>query len=261
MDLSATTNSKPPNVIKTAELASAEFGILLSEILKELKKNEIENLELLKRISSSLTLKEKSDVRMFSDSEVEGIYACNDIEKLLVVKLRHCYRWDDHTMLKAIMLLLNAVKCLRLLHLFDIKVYSKMKLQQISERCLEKRCKFPEGYHKMVAIVDDKIFSSITKEEYDELKQFISQHCGVEPYVMSPFSKASPFSSVVFEWFIPVNAVPYMIETAIRSINYFMTKAIVYLKISSTVILDKRRNVRVYVSVFYALSYNVPQLL
>ena len=48
----------------------------------------------------------------------------------------------------------------------------------------------------MVAIVD-KLFSDITKEEYVELKQFISQHCGVEPDVMSPFSKASPFEVTI----------------------------------------------------------------
>ena len=99
----------------------------------------------------------------------------------------------------------------------------------------------------MVAIIDKKIFSSITKEEYDELKQFISQHCGVEPYVMSPFSKASPFSSVVFEWFIPVSAVPYMIETTKTNVIMFTKGMFLYLKISSTVIFDLRENVRIQV--------------
>jgi len=65
----------------------------------------------------------------------------------------------------------------------------------------------------MIAIVD-KIFSSITKEEYNELKQFIPQHCGAEPHMMYPFSKVSPSSLIVIEWFIPVCAVSYMIKSA-----------------------------------------------
>ena len=176
-----------------ADQASVEFGILLDEILKELKENESENLKLLKRASSTLTVKDTSGVRMFSDSEVEGICACNDIEKLLVIKLRHCYRWDDHSMLNVLMNKINSKKCLNLLQLFESKISITIKLQQMSAQFSQDSTPFPDNYHKMVAIVD-KVFSDITKEEYDELKQFISQQCGVEPYVMSPFSKASPFS-------------------------------------------------------------------
>ena len=232
------------NIISTAEQASVEFGILLNEIIKELKKNENENLELLKTISSSLTVQKREGARMFSDSELEGIHACNNVSTLLVVKLRHCYRWNDHSMLTVLMSSLNTTKSLKSLHLFETKLYSKMKLKHMHEHCFQESSEFPEGYHKMVAIVN-KIFSSITKEEYDELKQFISQHCGVEPYVMSPFSKASPFFSIAFEWFIPVTAVSYMIETAKSNVNYIKKpKIFEYLKISSTVILDQRDNVR-----------------
>jgi len=239
-----------PSVVKKTEssmtqVASVEFGVLLNEILEELKKNKKDNLKLLKAVLSTLTIKDDSNVNMFNDGEVEKIHACKNIETLLLIKLRHCYRWDDHSILKVVLMSsLNAEKCLKLLHLFEIKWYSKMKLQQIQEHCLQERSKFPNGYHNMVAIVNDKIFSSITKEEYDELKQFISQHCGVEPYVMSPFSKASPFSSIVIEWLIPFNAVSHMIETAKNNVNKFNKENFLYLKISSTVIFDHRNNVR-----------------
>jgi len=218
--------------------------------LKELKKNENDNLELLKTVSSTLTVREKGDVRMFSDNEVEGIYACNNISVLLMIKLRHCYRWDDHSMLTLLMSSLNATESLRLLHLFETKIYSKMKLQQIHEHCLQERNSFPEGYDKMIAIIN-RIFSSVTKEEYDELKQFISQHCGIEPYVMSPFSKVSPFNSIVIEWYIPVNAVSKMIKTAKCNIRSFTKERFLHLKISSSVIFDHRDNVR------YKLSYKL----
>ena len=164
-------NSAVSNVINTADQASVEFSFLLDEILKELMENRNESLKLLKRMSSTLTVKDTSGVRMFSDSEVEGIYACSDIEILLVVKLRHCYRWDDHSMLNVLMDKINSKKCLKLLQLFESKIFSKFKLQQMSTQVSQDSTPFPDNYHKMVAIVD-KIFSSITKEEYDELKQF-----------------------------------------------------------------------------------------
>jgi len=228
----------------TAEQASAEFAVLIQQILRELEKNKRQNLELLKIMSSTLTVKDRSGVRMFSDSELEDIQACNNLNTLLVVKLRHCYRWDDHSMLNVLMSSINAKKCLELLEKFRKKISIKIGLEEICKYCLKESRAFPEGYHKMTAIIDNKIFSSITKEEYDRLKQFILNHCGVEPYVMSPFSKASPFSSVVFEWFIPVSAVPHMIAMAKNNEHEFKEEKFLYLKISSEVIFDFRDMVR-----------------
>ena len=236
-------DSETSNSIQTVEQASVEFAILLDEILQELKKDEEKYLKLLKIMSSTLTVKDKSGVLMFSDSEVEGIRCCNNIDTLLVVKLRHCYRWDDHSMLNVLMKGIKSQKCLQLLQLFDFKMYSQIKLQQISAQLSQGNTRFPENYDKMIAIID-KIFSDITMEEYDALKQFLSQHCGVEPYVLSPFSKASPFSSVVIEWFIPVNAAPDMIEAAKINVTRLTMEKFLYIKISSTVIFDHRENVR-----------------
>ena len=238
------TKKTDTEMMQTADQASAEFGMLLDEVVQELQKNEKLNLELLKTMSSTLTIKDKSDVRVFSDGELEEIQACDNIKTLLVLKLRHCYRWDDHSMLTVLMKNIKSEKCLKLLQLFELKICSQIKLQQISVQVSQNSSQFPENYHKMVAIVD-KIFSDITKEEYDELKQFISQHCGVEPYVMSPFSKASPFSSVVFEWFIPVSAVPYMIKAVKNNVHKFTKTIFLYLKVSSEVIFDHRENVRI----------------
>ena len=239
----AKSGSSAKAIYTTPEQASVEFGMLLLEILEELQKNESKNLKRLKVMASTLTVKDMPGVRMFSDSELEAIHVCNDIETLLTIKLRHCYRWDDHSMLTVLMSSLNAESCVRLLHTFKMKVDIKMKLQQIHEHCLNESQQFPEEYHKMVAIVDNKIFSAITKKEYDELRQFIAEHCGVEPYVMSPFSKASSFNSIVIEWFIPTAAISYMVQIAEANIDSFSENTFVYLKISSTVIFDHRSSV------------------
>ena len=229
----------------TPDEASVEFGILLNEIIKELKKNETSNLDTLKTISSTLTVQNNSKVRVFNDRQMEMIRACNSIDTILTDKLRHCYRWDDCSMLHILMLSVNSKNCLSLIKKFQVKVNSKMKLQQIYEHCKQNRVEFPKEYHKIITIVNDKIFSDITLEEYHILKHFVSEQCGVKDYVTSPFIKASS-SSLVLEWYIPVTAVDHMIEIASSNIRRFTKNCFVYLKISSSVILDHRDMVSSY---------------
>ena len=228
----------------TPDEASVEFGILLNEIIEELEKNEISNLRKLKTISSTLTVHKNSKIRVFNDRQMEEIRACNRIDTILTDKLRHCYRWDDYSMLYMLILSVNSENCLSLIENFEVKINSKMKLQQIHEHCKQKGFEFSEEYHKIVAIVDRKIFLSITLEEYRVLKHFISKQCTVEDYVISPFIKASS-SSLILEWYISVTTVDYMIEMASSNKNNFIENCFVYLKISSSVIIDDRDMVSV----------------
>ena len=219
--------------------ASIEFGIVLAEILKELQKDETTNLTILKAVSSTLTIQNNSNIHVFTDKQLEEIQACNSIPTLLTNKLRHCYRWDNFSMLKILMLSINSDKCVNLLETFKVKIDSKMKLQKIYEHCKQKEWSFSEKYDKLVAIVNNKLFSKITKEEYDDLKCFVSEHCGVEAYVVCPLNKASS-SSLILEWYISINAVAHMIKIASSNNISFNEKSFVYLRISSTVILDYR---------------------
>ena len=228
----------------TPDEVSVEFGILLNEIIEELEKNETKNLRKLKTISSTLTIHKNSKIRLFNDRQMEEIQACNSIDTILTQKLRHCYRWDDCSMLYKLMLSVNSTSCLSLIENFEVKVNSEMKLQQIHEHCKQKGFEFSEEYHKIVAIVDRKIFSIITLEEYHVLKHFISKQCGVEDYVISPFIKASS-SSLILEWYIPVTAVDHMIEVASSNKINFAENCFVYLKISSSVIFDHRDTVSI----------------
>ena len=245
--LVATKDTDSENLVhfSTPDEASIEFGILLNEIIEELEKNETSNLRKLKTISSTLTVHKNSKVRVFNDRQLEEIRACNSIDTILTDKLRHCYRWDDYSMLNILMLSVNSKSCLSLLKNFQIKVNSKMKLQQIYEYCKEKGFRFSEEYHKIVAIVDEKIFLDITLEEYQVLKHFVCGHCGVEDYIIPPFIKAAS-SSLVLEWYIPVTAVVHMIAIASSNRENFTKNCFVYLKISSSVILDHRDMVSSY---------------
>ena len=231
------------NVIFTPEQASVEFGILLANILKELSKNEVENLDLIKVVCSYLTVKGDPSALFFNKEQQEAIDACGNIKILFTKNLRHCWRWDDFSFLKKVIQSLDSSdRCERLLHQYEEKLNIQMKLQDIYEHCQQQKQELPKGYHKVVAIVQEKIFSRITLEEYRELKDFITQNCKVPPYVISPFIKAR-VSSLLLEWMVPLTAVSHMIEMATMNANVFITQNFVYLKISSTVIFDKRNNV------------------
>ena len=118
-----------------------------------------------------------------------------------------------------------------------------MKLQIIYDHCKQEKQRLPAGYTAMVAIIKNKNFYQITLEEYCQLKEFTSIHCGVESLFLSPFAEASPYSSVLLKWFVPLMAVSYMVKMATENIDVFVKENFVYLKISSVVVLDTRDNV------------------
>ena len=232
-----------PSCFTTPDQASSEFSILLANIIKELKKNENEHLETIKSMCSFLTVKDDPNAFLFNEEQQEAINACDNLRTLFTKNLRGCWRWDDFSFLKQIIQSLESSDhCEEMLSQYEEKLYSKMKLQQIYDHCVHEKQDIPDGYDRMVAIVQNKIFLRITKMEYDQLKEFIAQHCGVKSYVIPPFHKAAK-SSLVLEFIIPVTAVSHMVETAARNSAIFLENGFVYLRIAMTVIFDKRDNV------------------
>jgi len=162
---------------------------------------------------------------------------------LFTKNLRGCWRWDDFTLLKTLVQSLESSEyCETMLRQYEQKLDSQMKLQQIYEHCIQEKRDFPNGYDKMVAIVRDKIFSRITKLEYDKLKEFITINLGVKSYVIPPFHKTFN-SSLALEFFVPKTAILHMVKMATKNKDEFVKESFVYLRISFTVIFDVRQNV------------------
>jgi len=236
----ATTNTSP--VITTPTQASTEFAILMSKLIKELQQNEDDNLEAIKSICCFLTIGSNPGILLFNDDQRKAIEACSKLVILFRGTLRNCWKWNNITTLKMIIQSLGADTCMALIDQYEKKIDARMRLKDILEYYEKENLTPSEECHKMVAIVKDKIFSTITKEEYDELRQFTSKQCGVEPYVIS-LSKVLAYDSILIEWFIPVTAMSYMVEMAKQNVDSFAKATFLYLKISSTVIFDYRSNV------------------
>ena len=180
---------------------------------------------------------------MFTDEQLEEIDACSKIRDIFG-QFRYHLRWDDHLILAAILDRLDSEECEELLGKFQSKIDCQMKLEQIFEECKKQKQEVPIGYDKMVAIVNKK-YSQITKEEYDQLKCFIAEHCGVESYVLSPFLSMLQ-SSLLLEWLVPSTAITHMVETATKNKHIFIRESFILLRIANTVVLDIKNEVCIY---------------
>lgn len=178
---------------------------------------------------------------VFNSEQLKTILSSPDIRTLLVEKLRECWRWDDFQLLDDIVSSLSNT-CQELITSYKQRICGEMKLQHIYEQCKKDGQEIPEGYDKMIAIIKNKKFFEITLTEYEELKKFVSKHCGVRSSVICPFCRAGSHSSML-EWYIPLTAVKHMVDIALTNIDVFIAKGFVYLKISQTRILDERNTV------------------
>ena len=222
--------------------AISEFVSIVSRIEEILmKSNEVENLKAIKSICGYLPISNNSNKLMFTAEQLEEIDACSKISGEIFRKLRFHLRWDDHLVLTAIIERLDSEECEELLGKFESKIDCQMKLEQIFEECKKHNEEIPKGFNKMVAIINKK-YSQITKEEYDQLKCFITEHCGVESYVLSPFLNMSS-SSLLLEWLVPSTAITHMVETATYNKYIFIKESFVFLKIATTVVLDTKNEV------------------
>ena len=226
--------------ISNPSQARTEFAIVLSHIERILQTNERQNLDTIKSICGYLPVSSSSD-KMFSTEQLKEIDACSSIRDSFR-QLRFHLRWDDHLILTAILDRLDSEECEELLGKYESKIDCQIKLEQIYKEYKEQKQDVPKGFSKMVAIVNKK-YSCITKEEYEQLKCFISEYCGVEPYVLSPFVTMSP-SSVFLEWMIPPTAVKHMVEMAIKNSKMFIKISFTFLRIAGITIFNKTNEVR-----------------
>jgi len=235
------------NLISNPTKAISEFASVISRIEAILKNDEVQNLEAIKSVCGFVPISTNPDIPMFSEEQLKEIQACEGIRDIFL-KLRTHWRWDDHLLLTAILDRLDLEDCEELLGRYQSKIDCQMRLEEISIECKQQQQNIPKGFSKMVAIVIKK-YSRITKEEYDQLKHFIAEHCGVEAYALSPFLNMSP-SSLLLEWFIPSTAIAHMVEVATKNKTIFIEQSFTFLQIAEAVIFDQRIQVCHYLLLF-----------
>ena len=249
-DHSEVVLSKKTTFISNPTEAASEFASILSLIEKILEKDEAENLSAIKSVCRYVTRSSDSGEPMFSEEQLREIRACANLQNILL-KLRQHWRWDDHLLLTTILYRLDSEACEELLGRYQSKIDCQMRLEEIFNECKKQQQEIPEGFSKMVTIVNKK-YLRITKEEYEQLKCFIAEHCGVEPYVLSPFLNMSQ-SSLLLEWFIPSNAIAHMVEISIKHKSVFIKQSFTFLQIADVIIFDHRIQVCLCLSLLQML--------
>ena len=234
---SQVANCSSSTKINVPSKASFEFAKLVEKIISELEKNEKYNLDYIIKICGHLSVEDDPAVLLFNGSQLEAIKYCNDL-RALFVELRHFWRWDNLSLLEEIVQSVGSEFCKLFLSEYRQNLDYKMELRKIYDHFQKEKC-LPDGYTSVFA-EPGRAYCEIALDGYSELMQFTSQCCGVKQMFMLPFARPLSDSSVLFEWFIPLKIISYMIKKATDNISTFTQKGFVFLKIDSTEIFDLR---------------------
>ena len=224
------------HVISDPTKAVSEFASVVSRIEQILKTDEVNNLNAIKSVCIFLPISTNSNALMFSEQQLKEIQACDSLRDTFI-KLRFHLRWDDHLLLNTILDRLDSKACEELLGKYQSRINCQMRLEEIFNEFKKQHREVPKGFSEMVAIVNKK-YSRITIEEYNKLKNFIAEHCGVECYVLSPFLNMSQ-SSLLLKWSIPSTAIAHMVEMATKNKSVFIEQSFTFLQIADTVIFGQ----------------------
>ena len=173
------------------------------------------------------------DQLFFSTAERDAIRGCKSFHELFS-EIHRSIRWDNYRLLKTIILRARLPEAAAKLEQFEKKINYQMKLKDFFDNCLAKDEGPPDGYTKMVAIVD-KDYTQITLGDYKEIEDFLSVH-----FNELPPSKRAKLHSVQFTWYIPIVAVPLLLQKAYQAREFLILQpTIVYISIAGVMVWDK----------------------
>ena len=146
--------------------------------------------------------------------------------------------WDEHSILTLAVANCQSVKAQEEVENFDKKlaaicggldiVSSPPDYALLAE--FEKFC-----------VVIDKPYESLTKSEYEELKDFTFRQLSIRHYVATRFVKVLFHSlHLEFEWYVVKQAVPFMIDMAYQNKDVFVKERFVYMQIGEKTIFDNQ---------------------
>ena len=214
----------------TPDGASIDFNAVVFDIAEILDELTAGNVDKFKGLCYGLTI---DDQIFFSTAEKDAIRACKTFNGLFS-EIHRSMRWDSHQLLDRIIFRVGLPEATAKLEQFKKKIDWQMKLKDFYESCLAKDECPPDGYTEMVAIVN-KDYTQITVGDYKEIEDFLSTHLsGLPP------PKRGKHLSVQFTWYIPISAVPLLLQKAYHAREFFILQpTIVYISIAGVMVWDK----------------------
>jgi len=212
---------------------SIEFGTLVAEIAEILQGKIKSNLEKLTTVCYSITSKKNS--LLFNSTEIANIRACKSVHDLFY-ELRGHWRYDDHRLLHALVHQSGSKNAMEKLEKYNTKIKYHGKVQDIYDHSESTKTPLPEGYTRMVAIVE-KNYNEITKGEYEKIEQmFLGVFGG--PALRPP--TFWPKNSVKIIWFIPTEVVGSVLKKAYQATEMFPLLSISVFQVDGIIVWNKK---------------------
>ena len=225
------------DVLATVTSLSADFKSLLLTVsaILDNSANKDSCLEKCKSYCCSLRTSDNSDQLLFSVDNISLIDECANFSELLVFLNWHL-SWNEHSILTHIVEECQSNRAREEVENFDIK------LAEISER-LEITSSTPGDdlppEFKKICVIINKPLKNLTKQRYEEIKEFVFRQLDTRHYVAASYIKVllRPF---YLEWYVCGQAVPYMINMAFQNKDAFVKEDFVFMHIGEATIFDNQ---------------------
>ncbi|XP_065903589.1 putative leucine-rich repeat-containing protein DDB_G0290503 isoform X7 [Dysidea avara] len=232
-DDAKTSQEKPKPEQLDISHPSIEFGTLIAEIAEILQEEVKSNLKRLTTVCYSITSKGNS--LLFNSAEIAKIKACESVHDLFY-ELRGHWRYDDHPLLYAIVKQSGSKKAMGKLEMYRSKIKYHQKVQNIYDHSVSSKTPLPDGYTRMVAIVE-KNYNEITKKEYEEIETMLLGNFG-GPALRPP--TFWPTHSTKIVWYIPTEAVGSVLKMAYHATEMFPLLSISFFEVDGVIIWNKK---------------------
>ena len=170
----------------------------------------------------------------------------------LFEQLRGHWRYDSHPLLYKIVKNSGSTKAMEKLNAFRNKIKYHKKLKEIYDQSQSSQTPLPDGYTRMVAIVE-KDYDEITLGEYEEIESMLLTYLG-SPARPPLFS---PSNSIKITWYIPIEAVGSVLKKAFqaREIDVFKSLSISFFEVHDIIVVNDKWPSSVQVCNSYTAVY------
>ena len=122
------------------------------------------------------------------------------------------------------------------LKLFRNKIIYHRKLTEVYDQSQSRQTPLPEGYTKMVAIIE-KDYDEITFAELDDIKKMLYNYFGDPPPRPPTYE---PLNSIMITWYIPVEAVGKILERVYYATEKFPLFSISFFEVHGIIVWNKK---------------------
>ena len=230
---------------------SLDFSALVADVAGILEKSNSLILNKFKLVccnvattENSLILSEKESLQMRASKSVFDIFFL----------LRGHWRWDSHSLLYTLIKRTNSQEAMEKLKQFRDKVDYTKKLNKLSEYFQSVRKPPPPGYTRMRAIID-KDYSEFNVKDFIELDEHLAAAFGST--TLNP-PDYKPSTSIQVTWYIPTEAVSWLLGRAYQSKDTFQLLSISFFQIDEVVVWNKKwpDSLQVCVHLAHILIFN-----